>query len=125
MPERQLNAADVAERLTAELEQRNIEYAVGGAIALGFWAQPRGTVDVDITLFLPPDKPAECIWLLSELGCEFDSKKVSETLIEHGFCQVSYQGVRVDVFLPIADFYQSAKERRKRVFLGVAVARAV
>jgi hypothetical protein len=55
---------------------------------------------------------------LRELGCEYDSAKVLETLTEYGFCQVHYQSVRVDVFLPIADFYQQAKQRRRSVYLG-------
>ncbi len=30
------------------LENAGFEYALGGAIALGFWATPRATVDIDV-----------------------------------------------------------------------------
>ncbi len=52
------NAVTVARQLAAKLDERGQEYALGGAISLGFWGAPRGTLDVDITLYLPPDKPS-------------------------------------------------------------------
>ena len=75
-------------------------YALGGAIALGYWAAPRGTLDVDVTIFLPPDRPLECLWLLQDLGCEVDTAAALASLRDSGFCQVTWGGLRVDVFLP-------------------------
>ena len=66
----QPDAAEVAKQLAAALDDRQQDYALGGAIALGFWGTPRGTIDVDLTLYLPPDKPSQCIWLLQDIGCE-------------------------------------------------------
>ena len=63
------SASDVARDLAVALDARGQEYALGGAIALGFWGEPRGTLDVDVTLFLPPDKPAECLWFLQDIEC--------------------------------------------------------
>jgi hypothetical protein len=37
---------------------------------------------------------------------------------QHGFAQVSLDGVRVDVFLPTIDFYWNAKQRIQSVVLG-------
>jgi hypothetical protein len=56
-----VNAAAIARQLAEQLELRHQEYAVGGAIALGYWGTPRGTVDVDLTVYLPADKPSDCI----------------------------------------------------------------
>jgi hypothetical protein len=44
------SASDVARDLARALVARGQEYALGGAIALGFWGEPRGTLDVDVTL---------------------------------------------------------------------------
>jgi hypothetical protein len=77
-----------------------------------------GTVDVDVTLFLPPERPSECVWLLQDIGCEFAAAKVAESLREHGFCRVTFAGVDVDVFLPLVPFYEAARARRRRVELG-------
>lgn len=48
------DAAAVAGELAERLTSRHQEYALGGAIALGYWGVPRGTVDVDLTLYVPP-----------------------------------------------------------------------
>ena len=42
-------------KLHETFERHGIPYAVGGAIALDYYiAEPRGTVDIDIDVFLPP-----------------------------------------------------------------------
>ena len=118
MPDQFANPAEVAGQIARALEDRSQEYAVGGAIALGYWGQPRGTIDVDLTLFLSPDKVAECIDCLLALGCEVDRANAVPLLREHGFCRAFFRGVRIDVFLPVAPFYEFAKKRRTRVWLG-------
>jgi len=117
-PDSPANAAAVAKQLAEQLDLREQTYALGGAIALGYWGVPRGTVDVDVTVFLPPERPSECIWLLQEIGCDFSPAEAAQSLREHGFCRVTLSGVRVDVFLPIVPFYEAARRRRQRVELG-------
>ncbi len=113
-----LDATDAAQALAKMLQQRGHEYAIGGAIALGYWGQPRGTVDVDVTIFLEPGRPSSCLHLLEEMGCEVNDVRALDSLREHGFCQIRYLGVRVDVFLPTIPFYETARQRRRRVRLG-------
>jgi hypothetical protein len=108
----------VAEQLAARLEAARCDYALGGAIALGFWAEPRNTLDVDVTLYLPLDDPKGCMQLLENIGCELDRRRTEETLTEHTFCQVQLLGLRLDVFLPMSSFYEPAKARRRRVPIG-------
>ncbi|HID78437.1 MAG TPA: hypothetical protein EYP56_20910 [Planctomycetaceae bacterium] len=121
MSETPLSATDVAEQLAAALDAEGYDYAFGGAISLGYWGQPRGTVDVDLTLFLAPDKPSECVRCLQQIGCDLDAAASVGSLQELGFCRVFYRGVPVDVFLPIAPFYEVARERRKKVYIGRTV----
>jgi hypothetical protein len=108
----------VAEELAARLEAADCEYALGGAIALGFWAEARGTLDVDVTLYLSLDDPAGCLKFLEKLGCEFDRTRALDMLAEHCFCQVKLLGIRLDVFLPMSSFYEVAKARRREVPIG-------
>jgi hypothetical protein len=35
------NAAQIAQELAAKLQSQGVEYALGGALALGFWATPQ------------------------------------------------------------------------------------
>ena len=116
-PNAQINAAIVAGQLAKELESRGQEYALGGAIALGYWGTPRGTVDVDLTIYLPPEQPSQCVSLLQEIGCTVSPAEAAESLREHGFCRVAFSGTRLDVFLPIVPFYSAARSRRKRMEL--------
>ena len=111
------NPAELAQQLGALLRERGIEYAIGGALALGFWGEPRGTLNVDVTLFLPPEKPASCLDVLLEIGFDVTPSAALESLTEHGFCRGHYRGTPVDVFLPVADFYEVAKQRRRTVTL--------
>ena len=110
--------AQVARDLAAALDAAKCEYAIGGAIALGFWAEPRGTIDVDVTLFLPPKELSNCVRILQKIGCTVEASKAMSSLSEHGYCEVSYRGSRIDVFLPTISFYELARQRRKRVLLG-------
>jgi len=110
-----VSATQIAREVAAALELAGCDYAIGGAIALGFWARPRSTLDVDVTLFLPPDGVAQCVRLLQTVGCKFSTDPVSRSLMDHGFCQVEFGGGRIDVFLPLIPFYEEARQRRKTV----------
>jgi hypothetical protein len=112
------NAAELAQKLAVELDARQIDYAIGGALALGFWGEPRGTLDVDITLFVSPAKPTKCVNLLLDIHCDLEPAEALDSLSEHGFCKVAMEGTTVDVFLPIVDFYETARLRRRSVRLG-------
>ncbi len=113
-----LDAVQVAQRLAAALADHDCECSFGGAIALGFWSQPRGTLDVDVTLFMAPDQPTACVRLLQSIGCTLKSDHAIQSIAEHGFCQVEFHGRRVDVFLPTTPFYELARKRRQTVQLG-------
>lgn len=118
MSQENLDAAQVAREIAANLEMRHQEYAIGGALALGYWGAPRGTVDVVLTLFLRPDQPSQCVSLLHDLGCNVSATEATRSIQDHGFCRVDYHGVRVDVFLPTIAFYAAAHDRRRQVLLG-------
>lgn len=117
MAETRPEASTVAARLGGRLEQRGVEYAIGGALALGYWGEPRGTLDVDLTLLLPAAEVSACLRLLQDCGCVFNARRAREALEEHGYYRVSLDGVDVDVFLPIIDFYDTARARRSRVVM--------
>ena len=117
-PSPEMDAAEVAERLAAALDEQGQEYALGGAIALGYWGEPRGTLDVDLTVFLPIEQPSQCIWLLQQIGCDVRAAEAIQSFQEHGLCHATFQRRRVDVFVPTLPFYESARQRRRRVQLG-------
>jgi hypothetical protein len=110
--------AEVAAELANRLEAIGCDYALGGAVALACWAEPRGTVDVDVSLYLPIGELGETITALHNIGADFSAVKARESLESHGFCQVEFMGRRLDVFLPIAAIYEWARPRRQRKQIG-------
>jgi hypothetical protein len=104
----------LAERLTAA----GCDYAFGGAIALGYCSEPRGTVDVDVSLYLPVEDVTPTVNVLRQVGGKFEEEQVRRSLAEHGFCRIEFLGRRLDVFLPIAAIYEAARPRRKCVAMG-------
>lgn len=111
------DSLDAAKHVARELEQLGQEYALGGALALGFWGTPRETLDVDVTVFVPKEQPEECVRILQAIGCELIPSEAMASLREHGFCRTQWQGITVDVFVPLISFYDTAKARRKRLLL--------
>jgi hypothetical protein len=110
--------AEIAAELALRLETQKCEYALGGAIALACWAEPRGTVDVDVSFYLPVQEPRQTIAILQKIGAEYSDAEVMRSLTEHGFCRVKFLGRVLDVFLPIAAIYEAARPRRRRMPLG-------
>ncbi|MBA2763922.1 MAG: hypothetical protein H0U42_04460 [Thermoleophilaceae bacterium] len=51
----------------AALEQHGIPHAFGGAIALAYWTtDPRGTSDIDLNVFAPPEEADQVLAALPE-----------------------------------------------------------
>ena len=55
-------------RIAQALEQARIPYAFGGAIALAYYAAPRGTEDIDVNVFLKAEEAGRCLEALERLG---------------------------------------------------------
>ena len=115
-------ACSVARRLADVLEAHDIPYAIGGALALGYYVEPRGTVDVDINIFVtPPDAIDALLHTLGEAGFQVERPDtVLRTATQDGQFRGRIDGVRVDVFVPAIDYYASLQQRRRRVALGGA-----
>jgi len=104
----------VARELADALESRGIEYALGGALALNLWAEPRGTIDVDLSLFLDPGAPTAAVQTVLELGCAARTAEAVASFLDRGLARFEYRGRRVDVYLPTLEIYESARRRRVR-----------
>ena len=116
MPE-SLTAVDIARRLADTLENQGIPYAIGGALALAYYAPPRATVDVDINIFVPPrDGLQALLKVLAEVGFSADAPEtVTRTAVEDGQFRGRIAGIRVDVFLPAITFYAEMASRTRAV----------
>jgi hypothetical protein len=115
MPARPASAEEAARELADGLEARRIDYAIGGALALSRYAVPRGTIDVDLNLWVDPGKPADAARLMAELGCELKTGAAIRNFMDRGWAYATYRGVHVDAYLPTRDFHESVRARRVRL----------
>lgn len=112
-------SVEVARQLADSLEQAGLSYAIGGALALGYYATPRATVDVDINIFVPPESGLERIVdVLEASGFVPDNVEgLERSAREDGHFRGAIEGVRVDVFVPAIAFYADLESGRRQVTL--------
>ncbi len=111
------DVVEAAIQLAEVLRARSCDYAFGGALALGYWAAPRGTLDVDVTLFVPGNDLDECVSILQSAHCALQRVDALVSLREHGFCRTTFAGFQLDVFVPTIPFYEMARSRSRLVTL--------
>jgi len=119
MPE-PATAAEVARTIADALDRHGLPYAIGGAIALGFYAVPRATVDVDVNVFVPPaDQLARALIALADAGfvAEEEESQLRARANAEGQFRGSIRGLRVDVFVPAIAYYAQLASRRRQVTL--------
>lgn len=112
-------AVDIARELADTLEHHDLEYAIGGALALGYYATPRATVDVDINIFVPPASGLDTVLeVLESAGFEPDDPNtLHQTAVQDGQFRGRVAGIRVDVFVPAIEFYASLAAGKRLVHL--------
>jgi len=76
------SAAEAAQRIADRLESSGLPYAIGGALALGVAGIPRGTIDVDVNVFVEEERIPFVIGVLSDLGIELDHDYVRRWLVD-------------------------------------------
>lgn len=112
----------LARRVIDDLEGASIPYAIGGALALAYWAPPRGTSDVDLNVFVGPDDHVTVeatLDVLSSAGVVLDREAARKEVAEGGCVRGWVQRTAVDVFFNSIPLHASAQQRAvTRPFLG-------
>ena len=114
MPEPLGSLVDAVAALIDALEPSGIAYALGGAVAYSAWAEPRATRDVDLNLWLPPERLNEGFAVLERVGVSLEREQARTTVNERGMFLGRLGEYRVDVFVPSVPFYDEALRRRVR-----------
>ena len=89
----------------------DVPYAFGGAIALMYAAEPRGTVDIDINLFLPESAAGRVLALVAALGAQFDLAVARAEAFRTGQVRVRWGEVPIDLFFAYDPFHDSCADR--------------
>lgn len=109
------DAFEVAMILADALEEAQVPYAIGGALAYGLWGDPRGTHDVDINLFVEPAQLDGALTAMERAGTRFDRAAAHRAAAEGDVLIGDHHGMRIDVFTPSIPFSWEAGRTRVRV----------
>ena len=108
-------AFDLAAGFAAALDAAGIPYAIGGAIALGAWSDPRGTYDVEINLFVKPGELDNALDVLERVGVTIDRAAAATADAAGDVIVGTSGGLRVDLFTPSIPFSWEAMRTRRRL----------
>jgi hypothetical protein len=112
-----MDATEAAVHFAQALEAARIPYAIGGAIAYGFFGAARGTHDVDINLFVSGAGATPALSALVSAGLEIDLPAALRTAIERGDARGVFQGLPVDLFFNSIPTHERAAARTREVTL--------
>lgn len=98
-----------------------IPHALGGALALAYYADPRATIDIDINVFVPVDQGKRVVDALSKLGIDSTTADIA-TLERDGQCRLWWGDNAVDLFFAYDPFHEEMRKQIRRVpFADVTV----
>jgi hypothetical protein len=105
------------DKVTAIHEQfgaTRIPHAIGGALALAYYAEPRATIDIDVNVFVSADRWKDVVDALAALGVN-DSKLDPAALQRDGQCRLWWGDNPVDLFFANAEIHEEMRKRIRRV----------
>lgn len=105
------------------LRAAGIPYAFGGAIALGYYAQPRATYDIDVNIFLPESDGRRVLTVLGDAGVPNDMEYVTPLIERDGQVRLVWGDIPLDLFFATVPFLDTCATRtRDVVFEGEQIA---
>lgn len=108
------DAFEAGIQIAAALERHAVPYALGGALAYGQYGIPRATNDVDVNVFVGPERLDDVFAALRSLEITVD-ETAARTAAEHEGLMIFWLGLfRIDVFTPSIDFSWEAGRTSRR-----------
>jgi hypothetical protein len=102
------------------LDGADLRHAFGGALALGYIATPRGTVDIDVNIFVSPAELERVDTALAPLGLSRSLQTDADLPIAGIRFENSDDPFPVDVFPSLDDRYSEIEQRCVRYPFGRA-----
>ena len=100
------------------LEAADLAHAFGGAIALAYWtADPRGTSDIDVNVFIAAERCEEALRSLPD-EISYDESAIA-TIVREGQIRLWWGETPVDLFFDYGPIHaEAARHRRIVPFAG-------
>lgn len=103
------------------LQAAKVPHAIGGALALAYYAEPRTTVDIDLNLFVATEKWREVVNALVLLGVNA-SELDPDALLRDGQCRLWWGSNPVDLFFDNAPIHEAMRKAVRRApFAGATI----
>jgi hypothetical protein len=103
------------------LADAKVPHALGGALALAYYADPRATIDIDVNVFVPTERWRDVVDALTEIGVSAD-RLDSSALERDGQCRLWWGDNAVDLFFAYDPIHDAMRKQSRRVpFGGVTV----
>ena len=116
MPD-QPSLEDKVVQVAHALAAAQLPYALGGAIAFAYYGEPRATIDIDVNVFVRPDRANEVFAALAPLGVTqpADATRVAQ---RDGQVRLRWGRTPVDLFFAYDAFHDHAMTRTRLVPFG-------
>lgn len=111
--------ADKVVLLDRALAEAGIDHAFGGALALAYYGEPRATVDIDVNVFVAPDRFDDVRTALAALG--IDRFPDGGTIGADGQGRAFWGRNPVDLFFAYDPVHDAMRREAKSVPFGDAV----
>jgi hypothetical protein len=98
------------------LDRAGIAHAFGGALALAYYAEPRATVDIDLNVFVPPDRYLEVRSELEPLGV--DRAPSLSTTVRDGQARLWWGRNPLDLFFAYDPIHDAMRRHARTVPFG-------
>jgi len=103
------------------LQAAKVPHAIGGALALAYYAEPRTTVDIDLNLFVATEQWREVVDTLVLLGVNA-SELDPDALLRDGQCRLWWGSNPVDLFFDNAPIHEAMRKAVRRApFAGATI----
>jgi len=104
--------------LARVLGEADVPHAFGGAIALAYYATPRGTRDVDINIFLPARAFDRVLEVLLPIGVDPPTPALRRAFERDEQVRLMWDGSPLDLFFSYNELHDACLERRRSVPFG-------
>jgi hypothetical protein len=119
LPQRPEGARSLPDKVIAvhrALKAARVPHAIGGALALAYYAEPRTTIDVDINVFAPTERWPQVRDALAPLGV--DVSVAQAALVRNGQVRLWWDRNPVDLFFSYDQFHDEMRRGTRRVPFG-------
>ncbi len=95
-----------------------LPHAFGGALALGYYATPRGTIDIDLNVFVPASRAQRVFDAIAPLGVAAPDARQLRELRERGRVRLRWEHTPLDLFFSYDPLHERCAARARTVPFG-------